>query len=529
VSDHQPPEPRRATALASSPSPWAPRTAPDGSWSDTGERGATGGAPAAAAPSSPPVDRRPGEATPFGAPAPWAPRPWDGGEPAGPPTRQDVTGPASPPPSWDAPTESAAAPSPPPWPPRPTPYGGPPAPPTGPYGSGPYSTGGYQPAAYQAGPYPAAPYQAATYPPGRSSGSGDRGWLSGAVTGAIVGALVAAIVAALVVRATTDDPAQPVSRPQTSITSSANLDVQEILGTVQDSVVSIETGERTGIYGSAGTGFIISPDGYVVTNNHVIEGADTMTVRFFDGTTAPAELIGSFPDNDLAMVKVDRTRLTPAALGSSTALQVGEPVVAIGNALNLGGRPSVTTGIVSGKERSIDVPGVKLDHLIQTDAAINPGNSGGPLLNSNGEVVGINTARVPDAQNIGFAVSIDAVKSLLDDLRQGKGEVNPDNAFLGVRTISVDDPSLDPDALKKMGVVVAKGAVVVAVEAGTGAEKVKMEIGDVIVKVDGRDVASSTEVGDIIRDHKPGDDVRVDFERRGQPMTVTITLVRRGH
>ncbi|MBI2710237.1 MAG: trypsin-like peptidase domain-containing protein [Actinobacteria bacterium] len=306
------------------------------------------------------------------------------------------------------------------------------------------------------------------------------------------------------------------------------LDVQAILSAMQESVVSIETGESSGLYGSAGSGFIFDNSGDILTNNHVIEGASRINVRFFDGTTAPAELVGSFPSNDLAMIRVTRTGLRPARLGSSTALNVGEPVVAVGNALNLGGRPSVTTGIVSGKERSINVPGVQLDHLIQTDAAINPGNSGGPLVNARAEVVGINTARIPDAQNIGFAVSIDPLKPLVKQLKDGKGAVNPDNAVLGVSTISVDDPSLTPQALDQLGVTADTGALVVSVQPGSGAAKAGLQYGDVIVGIDGGAITSSDQVGTIIRSRKPGDVVKVEIERRGTSQTVSVTLGRRG-
>jgi len=305
------------------------------------------------------------------------------------------------------------------------------------------------------------------------------------------------------------------------------LDIHGILVSARPSVVSIETGQDRSPFGGAGSGFILTADGLIVTNNHVIQGADSIRVKFHDGTDAEATLVGSFPDNDVAMVRVpDVTDLVPARLGSSGTLQVGDDVVAIGNALNLGGEPSVTTGIVSGKERSIEVPGVRLDHLIQTDAAINHGNSGGPLFNADGEVVGINTAIAEEAQNIGFAIAIDSVTSLISDLKAGKGEINPDNAFLGVKTLAVD--GVEPALLASLGVTASSGVLVTAVTPESAAADAGLTMGDVIVKIDDTPVTTSELVSDIVRRRKPGERIAVTYERRGITKTVSVTLRRRG-
>lgn len=306
------------------------------------------------------------------------------------------------------------------------------------------------------------------------------------------------------------------------------LDIQGILTSAQPSVVSIETGQDRSPFGGAGSGFVLTAEGLIVTNNHVIEGADSIRVRFHDGTIAEATLVGSFPDNDVAMVQVsDVSDLVPARLGSSDALRVGDDVVAIGNALNLGGEPSVTTGIVSGKERSIEVQTGRLDHLIQTDAAINHGNSGGPLFNADGEVVGINTAIAEEAQNIGFAIAIDSVKALIDQLKAGQGEVNPDNAFLGVSTVAVDDPAAAA-LVARLGITATEGVVAVEVQAGSAAEDAGLEVGDVLVAIDGAAVNTNIAVRDIIRSHEPGDKVTVTYQREGATTSLPVTLRRRG-
>ena len=189
--------------------------------------------------------------------------------------------------------------------------------------------------------------------------------------------------------------------------------------------------------GGEGTGFVISPDGVIVTNNHVVADAGgRIEVEFSDGTKEAAELLGRAPEYDLAVIKVDGKNLPTVRLGNSDALQVGDEVIAVGNALALQGGLSVTEGIISGKGRVVpeDETGATLYDMLQTDAAINPGNSGGPLVNAAGEVVGINTALAGNSQNVGFAISIDSAKSVIEALRDGK---SVRVAFLGVATVDV--------------------------------------------------------------------------------------------
>ncbi len=340
----------------------------------------------------------------------------------------------------------------------------------------------------------------------------------------LVGALVAALVAAGTTWILQDDPGR-----RTAGAGSGRVDVEGVLKSSEASVVTIETGATSGVFSGAGSGFIVSKDGLIVTNNHVIAGAENIEVHFFDGSSAKAALVGSFPDDDIAMIKASgRTDLKPARIGSSDALHVGDDVVAIGNALNLGGQPSVTLGIVSAKDRSISSGAIRLQHLIQTDAAINPGNSGGPLVNADGEVVGINTAIVQDAQNIGFSISIDAVKPLIEQLRNGKGEINPDTATLGVTSLDVSDPQLTAQVLRQYGVKANRGAFVTEVVPGSAAAKAGLQQGDVITSIEGRPVTGTQDVGQAIRGRNPGDKVEITYERQGQESTTTATLDRRG-
>src|SRR5690606_23084488 len=187
---------------------------------------------------------------------------------------------------------------------------------------------------------------------------------------------------------------------------------------------------------------------------------------------------------DLAVVQTQGVDdLVPAELGSSDDLRVGDEVIAIGNALNLGGEPTVTRGIVSAKERSLSAEGIDLEDLIQTDAAINPGNSGGPLVNAAGQVVGINTAIVADAQNLGFSIAIDRAGPIIEELKAGNGRVTPDQAFLGVSSIDLAEVT---DGMREEFEVDADlddGAFVTEVVPGTAAADAGLETGDVIVEI----------------------------------------------
>ncbi|HJR26836.1 MAG TPA: trypsin-like peptidase domain-containing protein, partial [Acidimicrobiales bacterium] len=352
--------------------------------------------------------------------------------------------------------------------------------------------------------------------------------------GALAGGLVAAVVAAGVTTALDDDePASSRTTPREAITpvttSEGALDIGGILDKVQPSVVAIETNEETsrGVFAGAGSGIVLTADGLILTNAHVVSGLGDITVVLADGTRHDASLVGSSPADDMAVVKVDGVSdLVPAELGSSEALQVGEEVIAIGNALNLGGDPTVTRGIVSAKDRDLSAQGVQLEGLIQTDAAINPGNSGGPLVNAAGQVVGMNTAIVADAQNLGFSIAIDRARPIIEQLEAGEGAITPDQAFLGVSTTDVDN--LTPAQREQFDVSVEEGALVTEVVPGSAADEGGLQVGDVITAIDGEEVTQATEVRAAVISHDPGERLEITVDRDGEEEDLTVTLGRRG-
>jgi S1-C subfamily serine protease len=273
----------------------------------------------------------------------------------------------------------------------------------------------------------------------------------------------------------------------------------------------------------AGSGIILTGDGYVLTNNHVISGATSIRVTLAKGETKTATLVGGDPENDIAIVKIDGASGLPAAtLGRSSSLKVGEPVVAIGNALALPGGPTVTAGIVSALDRTIEDSDVRLTGLIQTDAAINPGNSGGALVNIRGEVIGMNTAIIQNSNNIGFAISIDKARPVIDDIRKGNGAVRS-QTFLGVSTQTVDE-----DLQRAYDLPVSKGAVVVEIVPGSPAENAGLLQGDVVVRFGGKDIAGSDELVEAVRSRKPGEKVAMTWRRGSETRTGDVTLGSRG-
>jgi serine protease Do len=236
-------------------------------------------------------------------------------------------------------------------------------------------------------------------------------------------------------------------------------------------------GGRDRVYASQslGSGFVWTSDGIIVTNNHVVEGASRITVNLQDGTRLPAKLIGVDPDSDLAVLKVDAHNLTPAPIGTSSDLMIGETVVAVGNPFGLSG--SVTTGVVSATGRSVPSKeqGRTFTDFIQTDASINPGNSGGPLLNIEGKVVGINVAIYAEAQGIGFAIPVDRARKVIEDLRR-YGQVH--SAWVGAVTAT-----LTPEEAKRNGLRVSRGALVTRIFSGSPADAAGVRAGDVITGV----------------------------------------------
>ncbi|CAA9220428.1 MAG: HtrA protease/chaperone protein [uncultured Acidimicrobiales bacterium] len=369
--------------------------------------------------------------------------------------------------------------------------------------------------------------------PGRRPPGARRPWLLPALVGAVVGALVA-VVTGLGLLAATDGDDIGGSDGRALSLSGELLDVRGVLAAVRPGVVSInvegttvdEAGNLRQGQG-AGSGMVLEPDGLVLTNAHVIADATTISVTLADGSRRAADLVGSLPQDDVALVQIrGGGSFEVVELGRSADAQVGDDVVAVGNALNLGESPTVTTGILSATGRTVGAEnGITLDQLLQTDAAINPGNSGGPLVDATGRVIGVNTAIAGGAENIGFALSIDAVRPLIEDLRAGGGEVRG-RAALGVST--VDLGGVAPDVLERLGIDGDDGAFVVTVLPSGGAEGAGIEEGDVIVGVAGRPVADAAALTAAIADLQPGEEVEITLERAGEEQTVRATLGSRG-
>ncbi len=267
-----------------------------------------------------------------------------------------------------------------------------------------------------------------------------------------------------------------------------------------------------------GTGIVLSEDGHVLTNSHVVEGAQTITVTLHDGSSLDASVVGRDPTTDLAVIRIEADGLEPALLGQSSELQVGEDVIAIGHVMGLSGAPSVSKGVVSALERSIDTArSSTIVDLIQTDASINPGNSGGPLVNSAAEVIGINTAIVRGGQGIGFAVNIDDAKIVAKQLI--------DNGFVRRGYLGVLPSSLTPILSSRLGIDTdSKGVLLHRVIPGTPAERAGLEQWDIILAMDGQRFQNNGEMSKFLISRQPGDTVEVDVLRDGEEIRLELVL-----
>jgi putative serine protease PepD len=381
------------------------------------------------------------------------------------------------------------------------------------------------------GPYDTASFggQVPPAPPAKATMSGRHKVLTGlalaivAIGGGATGALVANA---------TNDGQTVISSPLVSPASDSSVNtIAQVAKAIQPSVVSIRVTTSQG--GGEGSGVILSADGLILTNNHVVAemGGDqgTVTVKFSDGRTASATVKGTDPTTDLAVIQAEGVSgLTPASLGDSDKAQVGDAVLAIGSPLGLEG--SVTSGIVSALDRTLtegndqqqqpfpfgqqqqQTPGATIGGMIQTDAAINPGNSGGALVNAAGQVIGINTAIATSGQSsgnigVGFAIPINTARQVADQLiKTGKAT----HAFLGV---SVADATGD-----------AGGAVISSITAGSPADKAGLQDGDLVTKVNDTVVDSAETLVGAIRSARPGDKVVITYSRNGKTSTAAITL-----
>jgi putative serine protease PepD len=314
----------------------------------------------------------------------------------------------------------------------------------------------------------------------------------------------------------------------------SGLSIPKLVQNVLPSIVSIDV--KGGGTEDQGTGMIISKGGLVLTNNHVIaaavHGGSISITRSGSTKSQSATLIGTNPIDDVALIKINgASNLPVVTFGNSNALVAGDAVVAIGNALGLAaGTPTVTQGIVSALGRTVtagtSTSSETLNNMIQTDAAINPGNSGGPLLDSSGNVIGMNTAVAgtladgETTQNIGFAIPVATIQSLLKSLMAGQSVVNH-GAFIGVEI-----ESMSPSLQQQYGFTVSTGAVVMSVIASTGAASAGVKQGDIIVGINKSTIQSAQDVSSVISALKPGDQVSLHIIRGTQHLTIKVTLGR---
>jgi len=367
------------------------------------------------------------------------------------------------------------------------------------------------------------------------------------VSVAIFSALLAGIIVACAQRAL-DRRASPVEHvaiadPTVATDEQNNIDIYHA---VSPGVVNITNrGFQEGWYGvfpseGTGSGAIVDERGYILTNYHVVQGATQLEVQVENDKFA-GTLVGTDRDDDLAVVKIDPKglRLTVVKRGTSQGLQVGQKVLAIGNPFGL--QRTLTTGIISGLERPLRDAAARrtINGAIQTDAAINPGNSGGPLLNAKGEMIGINTAIQPNAGGgsigIGFAVPVDIANKIIPEI-MSKGYVS--RPWLGISTMP-----LDPRIARRLDLPVQEGLIIGSVYRGSGAaavglrgatiredfwgNQVLQQLGDIVVAVDGRKVASTDDLQNALQDKKPGQSVDVEIVRQGNRATVSVRLSER--
>ncbi|QZY55420.1 serine protease HtrA [Crassaminicella profunda] len=269
-----------------------------------------------------------------------------------------------------------------------------------------------------------------------------------------------------------------------------------------------------------GTGVVVDKRGYILTNAHVVNNGNVeeLNVLFDDGTKKNAKILWNDPALDLAVIKVDGVNVTPADLGNSDHLQVGEVAIAIGNPLGMEFEKTVTSGIISGLNRSVEINNnERIENLIQTDASINPGNSGGPLLNSKGEVIGINTAKMKSGEGLGFAIPINIAKPIVDQFIE-KGEFR--KVYIGIQGMNVNvfERSTGIDLAPEEGIYIAR------IYKDSPAAKGGLNTGDIIVGVGNSKITSMTQLVKELYKHRPGDTINIKIMRNDQEKTLKIKL-----
>lgn len=323
--------------------------------------------------------------------------------------------------------------------------------------------------------------------------------------------------------ATVPDTAPP-SAPTSPKAGVILYDVSELVQEVRAGIVTV-TQSRATIdmflrqelsESGTGTGIVIDNEGHILTNFHVISGADEVTVVGEDARTRTARVIGGFPNDDVAILKVDDSEgLQPLPMGRADSMDVGDPVVAIGNALGLdSSSPTVTVGILSAVDRTIRTQTGQLTGLLQTDAAINPGNSGGPLLNQAGEVIGINTAIAGDAQNIGFAIPIETALPDVERILQGLGK-----PFIGVEVVTNGS-----EYQQRFGLATSDGLLVTAVLPTGPADTAGLRVGDIIVAINGSSVSDRADLAETLTGSDTGTVLDLTVVRGRQQGTIAVTV-----
>jgi serine protease Do len=321
-----------------------------------------------------------------------------------------------------------------------------------------------------------------------------------------------------------EDTTEDVDEAEESRPGDEPSDVELAVEQVRPAVVFLAVQvQASGPFGTpeeqegVGSGVIIDQDGHILTNNHVIAGATTIDVVLPDGRTFEGQVMGRSPQRDLALIEIQTDEELPVAeLGVSQDLRIGQSVVAIGNALGLPGGPTVTTGVVSALGRTIE-PGMgnpMMENLIQTDAAINPGNSGGPLINLNGEVIGINTARIQQAEGIGFAVAVDTARNFISQLVEQEPQ-----AFIGITGLD-----LSPAIAQQYQLPADRGVLIVEVSPNTPAEEAGIVPGDILLALNEAQIETVQELQRILEEYQPGDEITLLVNREGEEIEVPVTL-----
>lgn len=313
----------------------------------------------------------------------------------------------------------------------------------------------------------------------------------------------------------------PVVTAAPSADENPAMNVADVVAIIEPSVVTVvsEIDEGFGAGQGTGTGVVITADGEILTNAHVVDGASKVSILFGDSIDPiPASVLAMDVGNDLALLRIDATDLTPAVFADPASIQVGDEVVAVGFALDLDGGPTVTRGIVSALNRTIENGDGALDGLIQTDAAISSGNSGGPLVNSRGQVVGINTAVFTStantaANNVGFSISVGEALPVIEELRAMSNGASRVEGYLGVGLQGREDGG--------------RGALITEVSPDSPADKAGLLAGDIVVSAGGTPVDGQPAFVAAIRDQSPGDSIEIEVLRDGKRLTLSATLIER--